>query len=89
MKQLKLTARFKKDMKRQKKRGKSAEKLQCVMQCICCHGDASEQCLPHNLVGDWMHYRECHVAPDWLLVYQVREDVVVFYRTGTHADIFG
>lgn len=89
MRQPKLTASFKKDMRRQKRRGKSAEKLQHAMQYICCYGDAPERCRPHDLTGNWVGYRECHVAPDWLLVYQVREDIVVFYRTGTHADISG
>ena len=83
-----LTSSFKKDAKRQKRRGKSREKLQVVMEAICAFGDAPAQCRPHNLVGNWSGYRECHIEPDWLLIYVVEDDCVTFYRTGSHADLF-
>lgn len=88
MRELQLTNTFKKDMKRQKKRGKSKEKLQSVMRTICRDGDAPRDCRPHNLVGNFANYRECHIEPDWLLVYVVEEEQVIFYRTGTHSDLF-
>jgi mRNA interferase YafQ len=43
---------------------------------------------PHPLRGEWKGYWECHVAPDWLLIYKVSEDEVALARTGTHADLF-
>ena len=44
---------------------------------------------PHPLKGDWKNYMDCHVQPDWILIYQVKTDEVVLARTGTHADLFG
>ncbi len=75
-------------MKRQKKLGKSKEKLQVIMEAICCDGDAPEECSPHNLSGNWANYRECHIEPDWLLIYTIEEKYIIFYRTGTHSDLF-
>lgn len=55
---------------------------------ICRDGDPPAKCHPHDLVGNWINYRECHIEPDWLLIYVVAEESVVFHRTGTHADLF-
>lgn len=84
----KLTTSFKKDVKRQKRRGKSREKLLTVMEEIRRDGDAPTECSPHNLVGNWVNYRECHIEPNWLLIYVVEEEHVIFHRTGTHLDLF-
>lgn len=43
----------------------------------------------HDLKGDYINKRECHIAPDWLLVYRVEGDRLMLYRTGTHSDLFG
>lgn len=88
MKIAKFTTSFKKDIKRQKKRGKSKEKLQTIVEMICRDGDPPEKYRPHDLVGNWVNYRECHIEPDWLLIYVVEAEYVVFNRTGTHADLF-
>ena len=82
------STRFRKDLKRQKKRGKSPHKIEYIMTVICETGDAPEDCRPHDLVGNWSGYRECHIESDWLLVYIVEENIVTFHRTGTHADLF-
>ncbi len=52
------------------------------------NGDAPQICRPHNLSGNWNGYRECHIEPDWLLIYTVEEEAVTFYRTGTHSNLF-
>ncbi len=83
-----LTTRFRKDVKRQKKRGKEREKLEALIGHICEHGDAPKGTRPHNLVGDWNGYRECHIEPDWLLIFTVEAETVTFHRTGTHSDLF-
>ena len=88
MRQPYFTNKFKKDVKRQDKRGKSLSKLSDLIDHICAHGDARESNRPHNLAGDWMGYRECHIEPDWLLIFTVEEEAVTFYRTGTHSDLF-
>jgi mRNA interferase YafQ len=46
-------------------------------------------CRPHPLKGDWKGYIECHIGPDWLLVYRVTAGEVLLARTGTHSDLFG
>lgn len=43
---------------------------------------------PHKLTGDHYPKWECHIEPDWLLIYEIKEDIVILYRTGTHADLF-
>lgn len=43
----------------------------------------------HPLKGEWSAHRECHLRPDWLLIYRIEGDVITFERTGSHADLFG
>ncbi|NOQ46420.1 MAG: type II toxin-antitoxin system mRNA interferase toxin, RelE/StbE family [Desulfobulbaceae bacterium] len=88
MRQPQFTNRFKKDLKRQKKRGKQPYGLERIINTICETGDASSACRPHNLSGNWAGYRECHIESDWLLIYTVQDEIATFYRTGTHADLF-
>ena len=88
MRQPEFTNRFKKDLKRQKKRGKNPHKLEQIIAEICKTGTAPVQCRPHNLIGNWSGYAECHIESDWLLIYAVQVETVIFYRTGTHSDLF-
>jgi len=89
LRQAKFTTSFKRDLKRQKKRGKSRVKIQTAIELICLDGDAPAEYFPHNLSGNWKGYRECHIEPDWLLIYAVENDeLATFYRTGTHSDLF-
>ena len=69
---------------------KDLEKLKTVVELL-----VQEQILPeryrdHNLVGDWSGYRECHIEPDWLLLYKIErdEESLTLVRTGTHSDLF-
>jgi mRNA interferase YafQ len=82
------TTAFKKDLKRQRKRGKSRQKLEAIMNAICRDGDAPLSCRPHNLIGNYHGKRECHIEPDWLIIFTVTDETVTFYRTGTHNDLF-
>ena len=88
MRQPVFTNKFKKDLKRQKKRGKKPDRLESVIHEICCTGEAPARCRQHKLSGNWSNYIECHIEPDWLLIYTVEEETVTFYRTGTHSDLF-
>ena len=89
MRKAKFTNSCKKDLKRQKKRGKSRIKIETAIELICTNGDVPSEYLPHNLSGNWKGYRECHIEPDWLLIYAVESDeLAVFFRTGSHSDIF-
>ncbi|MGK7896964.1 MAG: type II toxin-antitoxin system YafQ family toxin [Xenococcus sp. (in: cyanobacteria)] len=82
--------RFRRDLRRMKKRGKDLEKLKKVVRLL-----VGEQSLPdsyrdHSLVGDWSGYRDCHIEPDWLLLYIIDRDekILTLARTGTHSDLF-
>lgn len=84
------TKQFEKDFKRMIKRGKDMEKIKTVMRRL-----ANEEILDirhrdHKLTGDFEGFRECHIEPDWLLVYRInkRDISIIFLRTGSHADIF-
>ncbi len=82
------TGRFRKDFKRMMRRGKLDEQLSQVVEII-----ASGESLPakyrdHNLSGEWADRRECHIEPDWLLIYYVNDNDLILERTGTHSDLF-
>ena len=83
-------ATFKRDFKRILKRGLNPQLLEEVITLL-----AEEQKLPpkykdHALSGVYSGYRECHIQPDWLLIYKIKADVLVLLltRTGTHSDLF-
>ena len=83
-----ITTEFKKDFKRQKKRGKPLEKIQAVMKSLV-EGKALEpRYRDHVLVGNYNGRRECHIEPDWLLIYKKTKTSIIFERTGTHSDLF-
>jgi mRNA interferase YafQ len=82
------TSRFKKDFKLMTKRGKDAGKLFDVIEKL-----LKEETLPakyqdHPLVGKWRSRRDCHIEPDWILIYYVRGDELILERTGSHSDLF-
>lgn len=84
------TSHFKKDYKLAMKRGLNIDLLDDTIRIL-----ASQRVLPpeyndHPLSGNWKSFRECHVEPDWLLVYRIEKDILVLslQRTGTHSDLF-
>lgn len=87
---VKVTNKFKKDYKLASKRGLPIKLLDEIISKL-----ANAETLPaenrdHALSGNWANFRECHILPDWLLVYQILDDVLVLSlsRTGSHSDIF-
>lgn len=81
---------FKKDFKRIKKRGYDISRLEKIVELLANEVPLPEQFKDHNLSGNYNSFRECHIAPDWLLIYQVNNNelVLVLSRTGTHSDLF-
>lgn len=81
---------FKKDFKRIKKRGYDISRLEKIVELLANEVPLPEQFKDHNLSGNYNGFRECHVAPDWLLIYQVNNNelVLVLSRTGSHSDLF-
>ena len=84
------TTGFKKDYKRAIKRGLDIKKLQHVVDLLSRGEELPLKCRDHALSGNWENHRECHVLPDWLLIYQKCDGLLVLEltRTGTHADLF-
>lgn len=84
------TSQFKKDYKLAVKRGCDIDKLQKVVMILASGETLPEEYRDHPLRGNYSGYRECHIEPDWLLVYRITENVLVLtlYRTGTHSDLF-
>ena len=85
---LKTTSRFLKDLKLAKKRGYEIDKLEAIVDLL-----QAQQSLPpknkdHTLTGEWNHHRECHIQPDWLLIYRIEATFLILERTGTHSDLF-
>lgn len=80
---------FKKDFKRIKKRGYDISRLEKIVELLANEVPLPEQFKDHNLSGNYNGFRECHIAPDWLLVYQVNNNelVLVLSRTGSHSDL--
>ena len=69
-------------------RVKDLEKIKLVLSCLIAEERLDERCKDHALIGNYRGRRECHVEPDWLLVYKLESAEIIFERTGTHADLF-
>lgn len=85
-----LSNRFKKDLKLAAKRGLDLAELESVVNRLAAQQPLPDKNRDHTLTGDYIGFRECHIRPDWLLVYRVDgEDLVLFlFRTGSHTDLF-
>lgn len=84
------TTKFKKDMKKIIKRGYNLSKLESVIALLVEGIPLPETNKDHGLTGNWEGFRECHVEPDWLLIYQLEDETITLTlaRTGTHSDLF-
>ena len=85
---IKYTSQFKKDYKKVQKQNKDLNKLRSVIENLLTGRKLDEKFQDHPLSGEWKKYRECHVAPDWLLIYKQDADYLILARTGSHADLF-
>lgn len=85
-----ISNQFKKDLKLAKKRGLNLKKLEKVVNTLAEEKVLEKQYRDHNLTGNYRDFRECHIEPDWLLIYRIDHDVLelFLFRTGTHADLF-
>ena len=88
---VKPTTQFKKDYKLAMRRGLDMEALDAVIASLAMGIPLPEKNRDHALTGNWAGHRECHVSPDWLLIYRIDEDVLVLAltRTGSHSNLFG
>lgn len=89
MKSLRREGRFRKDIRRVERRGNDVERLTSILRLLREEEPLPIAARPHLLKGEWSGYWECHIAPDWLLIYRVSVTEIVLARTGTHSDLFG
>ena len=85
---LNATAQFKKDRKRCIKRGYNMSLLNSVIDTLLIPASLSPENRAHPLSGNWTAHYECHIQPDWLLIYRIEGNNLYLDRTGTHADLF-
>lgn len=81
------SSRFKRDLERQKARGKDLAKLHAVAVALSKRLPLEPKHRDHALTGDWTGYRDCHIEPDWVLIYERTDAEIRLTRTGTHADL--
>ena len=81
---------FKRDYKRIIKRGYNSQAFETVVEILAKQCPMPEKYKDHSLIGNWDGFRECHIAPDWLLIYRINDDELelCLTRTGTHSDLF-
>lgn len=89
-KQVVFTTQFKKDYKTAIKRGLPIEELDAVIKLLASSSVLPEKYKDHNLTGNWRDFRECHILPNWLLIYKISNNnlILTLTRTGSHSDLF-
>jgi mRNA interferase YafQ len=88
MRHIQQTAAFKRDVKKASKRGKDLSKLYAVVEALATNKPLNKKHAPHPLTGNWKPCWDCHIEPDWLLIYTITPEDVALVRTGSHADLF-
>lgn len=82
------TTQFKKDYKRIKRQNKNPEKLTSVIKLLLTGQVLDQKYRDHPLTGNWKGHRDCHLDPDWLLLYRITADDLYLERTGSHSELF-
>jgi len=82
------TTQFERDLRLMQRRGKDSGKLKAILTALINEEPLPERQRDHPLVGNYKGRRECHVEPDWLLIYKLVNNEIIFERTGTHGDLF-
>lgn len=80
--------KLKKELEKQKKRGKDLKKFTKVLDLLATGKPLPECYKDHNLIGNFEGCRECHIEPDWLLIYTKEKNTIILERTGSHSDLF-
>lgn len=82
------STQFRRDIKRLSRQGADLSKIETVIKVLVTQEPLAERYRDHSLTGNWVGYRDCHVQPDWLLIYRVIDDELELTRTGSHAELF-
>ena len=88
MKRIQETNKYLKDLEKISRRGKNIEKLLDIILCLSQGNDLPRKNMAHRLSGKWSNSWECHIEPDWLLIYDITDEFLILRRTGTHSDLF-
>ena len=88
MRSIRRDTQFKRDVKRIKKRGKDIERLKNIIHCLVNAEKLPPRNKDHPLKGTLKDCRECHIEPDWSLIYRIEGSELCLVRTGSHADLF-
>ena len=89
MLRLEITNQFDRDLKKIKKRGENLDELWEIVSKLVQRESLHPRHRPHKLSGKWKRAWECHIRPDWLLIWHETPDSLILVRTGTHPDLFG
>ena len=83
--------KFKRDFKKCKRQHKNIQKLQTILANLAAGNALATSNRDHNLAGNYVNHRECHIEPDWLLIYRINEEQkrIELVRTGSHSELFG
>ncbi|MCR5636741.1 MAG: type II toxin-antitoxin system YafQ family toxin [Clostridiales bacterium] len=88
--EIRFTSQFKKDIKLAKKQGKNIDKLFDIISVLADGKSLDEKYRDHDLSGNYKGCRECHIEPDWLLIYEINNDILILIlnRVGSHSELF-
>jgi mRNA interferase YafQ len=82
------TKQFKRDYKKALRQGKDLDKLKAIMAKLAAQEKLDLKYKDHKLIGDFKDRGECHLEPDWVLIYKIEGDKIIFESTGSHSDLF-
>ncbi len=88
MRALKPTSQFKRDLRKAKRQGRDIDLLEEIVGLLQEGARLDKQHRDHGLTGNWNEHRECHITPDWLLIYRLTDDALILVRNGSHAELF-
>ncbi len=90
MYEIRWSTRFRRDVRRSQRQNKSMNKFKAIDKLLVAGKPLPQKNKDHVLTGNWRGHRECHIEPDWLLIYKVDEDnkVIEYARTGSHSELF-
>ena len=83
------SSRFRRDVKRLQRQRKDLTRLKSIIQVLVTEELLDDHYRDHALIGNWKGFQECHIQPDWLLVYRIENEELQLARTGSHAELFG
>lgn len=82
------SSQFKKDFKKILNSGKNISQLEIVIETLLKEQPLELKCRDHKLAGKWKNHRDCHIEPDWLLIYRITDNALYLERTGSHSELF-